>query len=115
MLFQTEERLDGPLRIRRARYGADVIVFQLGGELDLATTADAWRAIESALDEPKAMLVIDLTELEFLGVKGVGLLYGLAAARADKDTLRLLPSVHEGVNRVLEITGVGSAITIVAH
>jgi anti-anti-sigma factor len=115
MLSQSEERLDGPLRVKYTRYGDDVIVFQLGGELDLATTADAWRVIESALDEPKAMLVIDLTELEFLGVKGVSFLYGLAAARADKDTLRLLPSVHEGVNRVLQLTGVGSAIPIVAH
>ena len=115
MLAQTEKRLDGPLRIRRTRYGDDVLVFQLAGELDLATTADAWRVIESALDEPETMIVVDLTELEFIGVKGVAFLYGLAAARHDEATLRLLPSVHEGVNRVLEMTGVGSAITIVVH
>lgn len=114
MLARIEEKLEGPLTIERTRYGEDVIVFSLSGELDLATTADAWHVIEPALDDPGAMIVIDLTELEFLGVKGVGLLFGLAAARADKETLRLLPSVHEGVNRVLEMTGIGSEIPIVS-
>jgi anti-anti-sigma factor len=115
MLAQTEGRLDGPLSIQRTRYGDDVIVFQLAGELDLPATIDAWRMIEPALDEPTAMLVIDLTELEFIGVKGVNLLYGLAAARPDKDLIRLLPSVHECVNRVLRMTGVGEAIPTVSH
>jgi anti-anti-sigma factor len=114
MLAQIEERLDGPLTIQRTRYGDDVIVFSFAGELDLAGTAAAWRIIEPALDEPQAMVVLDLTELEFLGVKGVSLLYGVAATRRDKETLRLLPSIHEGVNRVLAMTDVGSAIPIVA-
>jgi anti-anti-sigma factor len=114
MLTPAEERFDGPLSIEQTRYGDDVIVFSFAGELDLGTTADAWRVIEPALDERGAMLVLDLTELEFIGAKGIGLLYGLAAARPDKETLRLLPSVHEGVNRVLELTGVGSVIPIVS-
>jgi anti-anti-sigma factor len=114
MLAQTEERFDGPFTIERTRYGDDVIVFSFSGELDMSVTTAAWQVIEPALDHPKAMIVLDLTELEFIGVKGVGLLYGLAAARPDKETLRLLPSVHEGVNKVLEMTGVGSVIPIVA-
>lgn len=114
MLAQTEERFDGRLTIERTRYGDDVIVFSLAGELDLGTTTTAWRAIEPALDEQGAMVVIDLTELEFIGVKGVDLLYGLAAARPDKETLRLLPSVHADVNRVLEVTDIGSVIPIVS-
>ncbi len=114
MRSQTEEHLDGRLSIEQTRYGDDVIVFSLAGELDLATTSDAWRLIEPALDEPQAMVVLDLTELEFISVKGVGLLYGFAAARHDKETLRLLPSLHEGVNRVLEMTGIGSVIPVVS-
>jgi len=114
MFTHTEERFDGPLTIERTRYGEDVIVFSFSGELDLASTSNAWHVIEPALDEPGAMIVVDLTELEFLGVKGVSLLYGLAAARGNTDSLRLLPSVHEGVNRVLEMTDVGSVIPIVA-
>lgn len=114
MLAQTEEQFDGPLTMQRARYGEDVIVFSLAGELDLASTSLAWRIMEPALDEPEAMIVIDLTELEFISVKGVGLLYGLAAARPDRESLRLLPSVHDGVNKVLELTGIGEAIQTVS-
>jgi anti-anti-sigma factor len=114
MLAQTEERFDGPLAIERTRYGDDVIVFSFFGELDMANTTAAWQIIEPALDHPKAMIVLDLTELEFIGVKGVGLLYGIAAARPDKETLRLLPSVHDGVNKVLEMTGIHEAIHTVS-
>jgi anti-anti-sigma factor len=115
MRSQIEEQFDGRLSIEQTRYGEDVIVFSLAGELDLATTSDAWRMIEPALDEPRAMVVLDLTELEFISVKGVGLLYGFAAARRDKETMRLLPSLHEGVNRVLAMTGVGAVIPVVSH
>jgi anti-anti-sigma factor len=110
MLAQVEERLDGPLTIERIRYGGDILVFSLSGELDLAVTADAWRVIEPALDEPEAMVVIDLTELELIDAKGVALLYGLVAGHPGKDTLRLLSSRREGVNRVLRLTGVDSVI-----
>lgn len=113
MLPQADERLSGPLKIERTRYGDDVVVISFSGELDLAGTTAAWRLVEPALDDPDAMIVLDLTELEFIGVKGVGLLHGIARARADKGSLRLLRSVHEGVNRVLELTGVGDVIPIV--
>jgi anti-anti-sigma factor len=113
MLAQAEERFDGPLTITRTRYGDDVIVFAFAGELDLAATTLAWQALEPALDEPRAMIVLDLTELEFIGVKGIALLYGLARARPDEERLRLLPSRHPGVNRVLELTEVDSVLTIV--
>jgi anti-anti-sigma factor len=113
MLAQTEGRFDGPLTIKRTRYGDDILVFSLSGELDLGVTGAAREILGSALAEPCAMVVIDLTELEFLGVKGVALLYELARSRPDKDSLRLLSSCHEGVNRVLEMTGVSSVIPTV--
>jgi anti-sigma B factor antagonist len=114
MLAQTEERFDGPLTIQRTRYGDDVIVFSLAGELDLAVVPMAQEILEPALSEPCAMVVVDLTELEFIGVNGISLLYELSNRRPDKDSLRLLPSRHEGVNRVLRLTGVDAAITTVA-
>jgi anti-anti-sigma factor len=114
MLAQIEGRFDGPLIIERTRYGDDVIVFSLAGELDHAETAVARHMLEPALTEPCAMVVIDLTELEFIGVKGIHLLYELARARPDKESLRLLPSRHVGVNRVLRLTGVEAVIPTVA-
>jgi anti-sigma B factor antagonist len=114
MLAQIEERFDGPLVIERTRYGDDVIVFSLAGELDLAVAAVTRQILEPVLTDPCPMVVVDLTELEFIGVKGVHLLYELARARPDKESLRLLPSRHPGVNKVLELTGVDTVIPIVS-
>jgi anti-anti-sigma factor len=114
MLAQTEERFDGPLTIERTRYGDDVIVFSLAGELDLAVTAVAREILEPGLTDPCAMVVVDLTELEFIGVNGIHLLYELARARPEQDSLRLLPSRHAGVNKVLDLTGVGDVIPVAA-
>ncbi len=115
MLAQTEERFDGPLTVERTRYGDGVIVVSLAGELDLAVLPYVHDILDPALEEPSAMVVVDLTELEFIGVKGVGLLYELARARPEKDSLRLLRSRHAGVNKVLELTGVPAVIPTVSR
>jgi anti-sigma B factor antagonist len=114
MLAEIEERFDGPLTIERTRYGDDVIVFSLSGEFDLAGAARAEESIGPAIDEEHAMVVIDLTDLEFMDSSGVALLYGLADSRQDKDSLRVLRSRHAGVNRVLDVTEVGTVIPIVS-
>jgi anti-anti-sigma factor len=114
MLAQIEERFDGQLTIERTRYGDEVIVFSLAGEFDLAVSAVARAILEPAFSEPGTMVVIDLTELEFIGVKGINLLYELGRARPGEESLRLLPSRHEGVNRVLRLTGVDTALPMVS-
>jgi anti-anti-sigma factor len=115
MLAQIEERFDGPPAIERTRYGDHVIVLSFSGELDLATTPIAEEIVGPALAEPGTMVVVDLTELEFIGTKGVGLLYELARARPGDDSVRLLPSRHAGVNKMLELTGVTAVIPTVAR
>lgn len=114
MLAQIEERFDGSLTVKRTRYGDDVLVFSLAGEFDLAVAPGCREALAPALDEPCAMVVVDLTELEFIDSSGIALLYELARARPDKDSLRLLPSRHAGVNRVLALTDVRAVIPTVA-
>jgi anti-sigma B factor antagonist len=115
MLTQVEERFDGPLTIERTRYGDNVIVFSLSGELDLAAAAAAWFVLEPALDEPSAMLLVDLSDLQFIDSSGIALLYRLADARPGRETLRILPSHHASVNRMLDLTEIGAIITIVAQ
>lgn len=115
MLAQTEERIDGPLTIERTRYGDDVIVLSLSGELDLATVPVAHEILGEEPAEPCAMVVVDLAELEFIGMKGVALLYELARGRAAEDSLRLLPSRHPGVNKVLAMTGVHTVIPTISR
>ncbi|MGH2940966.1 MAG: STAS domain-containing protein [Solirubrobacterales bacterium] len=114
MLAQIEERFDGPLTIERTRYGEDVIVLSLSGEFDLAVAAAGRQLLEPTLEQSCAMMVVDLTELEFMDSSGVSLLYELARVRPDKEALRLIRSRHQGVNKLLELTGVDSVITTVA-
>jgi anti-anti-sigma factor len=71
-------------------------------------------AIEPTIADRSELIVIDLDQLEFLDSSGVALLYSLARSRPDPASLRLLPSRHVGVNRVLELTDVGSVIRIVS-
>jgi anti-anti-sigma factor len=116
MLAQIEDRLDGPLAIERTRYGDDVLVLAFSGELDLAVIPAAREFLAPAFEEPTTiMVVIDLTELEFICAGGIGLLYALGRARVAKDSLRLLPSRHRGVNKVLELTDVGSVVPVVTR
>jgi anti-anti-sigma factor len=114
MPAQIEERFDGPLTIEHTRYGDEVIVIALRGEFDLGAGPVTNTLLEAALGEPRAMVVLDLTQLEFIDVKGIHLLYELSKAREDNDLLRLLPSTHPGVNKVLELTGVPSVIPTAA-
>jgi anti-sigma B factor antagonist len=113
MLAQTNTQPGGPFTIEETRYGDDVIVFSLGGELDLAVVETANEALEAVAGSP-ALIIIDLTDLEFLDSSGVALLHRLARNHREPDSLRLLSSRHEGVNRVLDLTKVGSAIPIVS-
>jgi anti-anti-sigma factor len=114
MLTQNEATVHGPLTIQRTRYGDDVLVFSLSGEFDLATAEAGKEMLESALHDRCSVTVFDLTELEFIDSCGVALLYAIARSHPDRESMRLLLSRHRGVNRVLELTDVGSVIPIVA-
>jgi anti-sigma B factor antagonist len=113
MLTKPPIQLGVPFSIEETRYGEDVVVLSFAGELDLAVIETAKEALEPVAEGSK-LVVIDLTRLEFLDASGVTLLLRLARTRAAPDSLRLLSSRHDEVNRILEATGVGSVIRIVA-
>jgi anti-anti-sigma factor len=111
---RTKAEATGSLGIAQTRYGTEVLVISFDGELDLAVLETAKAALEPALVDPSQLVVLDLTDLELLGTCGVALFHALARARTTPDSLRILPSRHCGVNRVLELTDVGATIPIVA-
>jgi anti-sigma B factor antagonist len=114
MLANTHTHSSGPFTIEETLYGSEVLVYSLAGELDLAVVEIAKAAIEPTIAERPELVVIDLDRLEFLDSSGVRLFYSLARSRPDQESLRLVPSRHAGVNRVLELTDVGSVIRIVS-
>jgi anti-anti-sigma factor len=114
MLVQNEAKAAGSFAIDQTHYGTEVLVVSFAGELDLAVLETAKETLGAALVDPSPLVVLDLTELELLGTCGVALFHGLARERTTPDSLRILPSRHGGVNRVLELTDVGAVIPIVS-
>jgi anti-anti-sigma factor len=114
MLATTHTHSSGPFTIEATLYGSEVLVYSLAGELDLAVVEIAESAIEPTIADRSELVVIDLDRLEFLDPSGVRLFYSLARSRPDPESLRLLPGRHVGVNRMLELTDIGSVIRIVS-
>ncbi len=105
--------VDGPLAVASHRYGREVVVVSLAGELDQANVATARRTIDEALDgSGEEIVVIDLSRLEFIDSSGIALLVALSVS-LDVDSLRIVPSEAPGVSRVLTLTGVDSLAPLV--
>src|SRR5882757_6677355 len=111
MRKQQEDRTDGLLAVRSNRYGDEVAVVSLAGELDRSNVATAKEALGIA-DADAALLVVDLYELEFLDSSGISLLVHLSKDRS-AEALRIVPSPSPEVTRILDLTGIGSLIQIV--
>ena len=79
-----EDWIDGPLSVRSNRYGEDVIVVSLGGELDRSNVATAKAVLVAAAREAAPLLVIDLK--------------------------RVVPSPAPEVTRMLDLIGIDSLI-----
>jgi anti-sigma B factor antagonist len=107
---QQEDRVDGLLAVRSNRYGDEVSVVSLAGELDLSNVDTAKEALRVAgADAP--LLVVDLFELEFLDSSGISLLVDVSKGR-DREGLRIVPSPSREVSRMLDLTDIGSLIRI---
>jgi anti-anti-sigma factor len=87
-----------------ARTDAQGVIW-LSGELDMATSPE-FRAVALAAVDGRDRLVIDLSELSFLGSAGIRELLSLADQTRSGIVLR---SPAGNVRRVLEITNVDQA------
>jgi anti-sigma B factor antagonist len=101
------------LTIRRARRGG-IDRLTLVGELDLATVPVLARAFDDLFgDDAAQMIVVDLTELEFMDSTGIHLLLKMAAACEDGDRLRVVNG-SRAVVRVLDVSGVRDRLPIIS-
>jgi anti-anti-sigma factor len=101
---------DGPLFLSRHRYGRDVLVVSLAGELDRSNVESA-RALVAETG-PDELLVVDLSSLEFIDSAGIALLVSLAELGGDGSGVRVVPSAAPAVARVMRLTGVESMVRI---
>ncbi|WP_253830404.1 DUF6292 family protein [Prauserella aidingensis] len=72
------------VRVRRIRHGRGVEICEVEGELDLLTAPIVRRELDSAADEGRHRLVVDMSGVEFCSVAGVELLLRAARRAGDR-------------------------------
>jgi anti-sigma B factor antagonist len=96
------------MRIRRE--GGAVVVAAVG-EIDLLTAPVLADALDAGWSDPEiGIVVLDLTEVSFLGSSGLAVL--LEAGKVPRRDLRVVPGDHRLVRRPLEISGLARALTV---
>jgi len=92
---------DGLLAVQQTSEGRRLRI-ALIGEMDLANVDTAGSILREALPSGREV-VVDLAKLEFLDSTGIAML--VAAMREGGERLSFLPSEHDSVRRVLDLTG----------
>src|SRR5215210_28960 len=92
----------GALLINTRRDG-DSVAIALSGELDLASAGELDTSIRNAEETGIARIVVDLSGVSFIDSSGLSVL--LQAKKRSDGQLHYVPSNHDAVTRLLELTG----------
>lgn len=91
---------------------ADEAVLTLAGEIDMLTAAQLSSAVNEVLSDPPPRIVLDLGGVTFCDSQGLGTLVVLSRKASRAQSLLQLANVGDFLQRVLDITGLRSALTI---
>nr|WP_246381361.1 DUF6292 family protein [Prauserella isguenensis] len=97
-----EEPVGQHVRVRRVRHGRGVQICEIEGELDLLTAPIVRRELDSAAEQGRHRLVVDMSGVEFCSVAGVELLLR-AARRAGNRGGGLAVVAGRQVRRVVQL------------
>lgn len=103
------ERPELSIAVRRT---ADEAVLRLAGEIDMLTAAQLSDAVHEVLVNAPPRVVLDLSEVSFCDSQGLGTLVVLTRKASQAQSLLVLTNVGEFLLRVLDITGLRSALMI---
>lgn len=89
-----------------------VVTYELRGTLDIATSPELRAALSQGLDKHVTLLIVDLTQVEFIDSTGLGVLIGTQRRTVEAGSaLRLV--VPEGpISRLLAITGLNRILAV---
>ena len=94
------------------RFGGDEVLVSPGGEIDLATVPDLGAHLDTVLDGGYRRVILDLAEVDFMGVCGVNLIARLAARLRASSGGLTIRSPSDLTRRMLTITGVDELVDI---
>lgn len=94
-----------PFRVWTRPLNDDVVMVELGGEVDVLTAPRLQQAIDGAIKGSPKGVVVNLTQVPFIDGSGLDVLR-IAAARLARNSGRLvLLNLDPRVDRVLRLTG----------
>ncbi|GGK97323.1 STAS domain-containing protein [Mangrovihabitans endophyticus] len=103
------ERAELSIKVQRA---PDEVVFHLAGEIDVLTVTELSTLVNNVLTEPPARIVLDMDGVTFCDSQGLGTLVVLSRKAQHARTVLALANVGDFLLRVLDITGLRSALMI---
>ncbi len=106
-----------PFEVEREKLGDGIRVFTVRGELDMSTAPELEQALEGALADSDASVMLDLCECEFIDSTGIALIVRAwqridREAGGDGNGRLVICCSNDQVERLLKITGVGSSISM---
>jgi anti-sigma B factor antagonist len=90
----------------------DEIVFHLAGEIDVLTVAKLSALVNDVLTDPPGRMVLDMAGVTFCDSQGLGTLVVLSRKAQHARSVLALANVGDFLMRVLDITGLRSALMI---
>ena len=103
------ERPELSIQVQRA---PDEVTFHLAGEIDVLTVTELAALVNEALAEPPARIVLDMAGVTFCDSQGLGTLVVLSRKAQHARVVLALTNVGDFLLRVLDITGLRSALMI---
>jgi anti-anti-sigma factor len=106
-----------PFDVQSEELEDGIRVFTVHGELDMNTAPELERALEEALADEEASIMLDLSDCEFIDSTGIALIVR-AWQRLDREAggggkgRLVLCCINHQVRRLLKITGVESSISL---
>lgn len=95
-----------------AEHSPDEVVFHLAGEIDVLTVNQLSTLVNEVLVEPPARIVLDMAGVTFCDSQGLGTLVVLSRKAQHARSVLALSNVGDFLLRVLDITGLRSALMI---
>jgi anti-sigma B factor antagonist len=103
------ERPELSIEVQRA---PDEVVFHLSGEVDVLTVTQLSALVNEVLSDPPARIILDMAGVTFCDSQGLGTLVVLSRKAQHARSLLALANVGDFLLRVLDITGLRSALMI---
>jgi anti-anti-sigma factor len=97
------------------QHAPDEVVFHLAGEIDVLTVTALSTLVNELLNEPPARIVLDMSGVTFCDSQGLGTLVVLSRKAQHARSVLALSNVGDFLLRVLDITGLRSALMITSN